>query len=257
MLDPKIFLGLPINFQNICKIYPPKVQEIVENDEIMFYYKILTQTKDDVTDFFYEEAKNKDKPPDIDPFDFLLINCYQSKEYYKQIQRAFYQFTHQYCLLDFQSRDILLSEIQFNKVTDLSTIKKINIDNFFDFQNLIRESMGNKKEEKPKEETNSFVAKVKAAGRKRERLAAKNKKGISFTTNLAAICCMGIGITPLNIGEITYAAINILMNFMQAKEKYDGDIKSILAGADPKKIKPKYWISDSVINPDDYKKIDI
>ena len=54
---------------------------------------------------------------------------------------------------------------------------------------------------------------------------------------------MGIGLNPLNIGEISYAAIKQLVEKYQQKEKYDIDIKSLLAGADSKKIKPKYWMN--------------
>ena len=56
---------------------------------------------------------------------------------------------------------------------------------------------------------------------------------------------MGIGITPLNIGELSYGSISTIMNMMQEKEKYDIDIRSLLAGADSKKIKPKYWIRNN------------
>ena len=66
-----------------------------------------------------------------------------------------------------------------------------------------------------------------------------------MSTTLVAICCMGIGITPLNIGELSYASIEPIMNMMQEKEKYDIDIRSLLAGADSKKIKPKYWIRNA------------
>ena len=55
---------------------------------------------------------------------------------------------------------------------------------------------------------------------------------------------MGINITPLNVGDLSYAAVRILTNTMQKKEKYEMDIKSLLAGADPKKIKPKYWLDE-------------
>ena len=71
------------------------------------------------------------------------------------------------------------------------------------------------------------------------------KDGISLNACLVAICCMGIGITPLNIGEMSYASIGIIMKMMQDKEKYDIDIRSLLAGADSKKIKPKYWIRNN------------
>jgi hypothetical protein len=56
---------------------------------------------------------------------------------------------------------------------------------------------------------------------------------------------MGIGITPLNIGEMSYASVGEIMKVMQDKEKYDIDIRSLLAGADSKKIKPKYWIGNT------------
>ena len=53
---------------------------------------------------------------------------------------------------------------------------------------------------------------------------------------------MGIGLTPLNIGELSYAAIPVLLATYQQKEKYQIDIDSVLAGADSKKVKPEYWI---------------
>jgi hypothetical protein len=61
-------------------------------------------------------------------------------------------------------------------------------------------------------------------------------------TIMTSICCMGIGITPLNIGEMSYVSIQAILAQYQNKEKYQIDIDSLLAGADSKKIKPKYWI---------------
>ena len=71
---------------------------------------------------------------------------------------------------------------------------------------------------------------------------AKSKDGISMFTSLVSICCMGLGITPLNIGEMSYVAMDSILRKYQEKEKYQLDIDSLLAGADSKKIKPKYWI---------------
>ena len=53
---------------------------------------------------------------------------------------------------------------------------------------------------------------------------------------------MGYSINPLNIGELSYAAIPILMETYQAKEAYETDIRALMAGADSKKVKPEYWI---------------
>ena len=41
---------------------------------------------------------------------------------------------------------------------------------------------------------------------------------------------------------MSYVAFEAILRKYQEKEKYELDIKSLLAGADSKKIKPKYWI---------------
>ena len=61
---------------------------------------------------------------------------------------------------------------------------------------------------------------------------------------MTSICCMGIGLNPLNIGEMSYVAMNALLDQYQAKEKYEIDIDSLLAGANSKKVKPVYWIKN-------------
>ena len=55
---------------------------------------------------------------------------------------------------------------------------------------------------------------------------------------------MGIGLNPLNIGELSYVAACELIERYQQKEKFDIDLHTIWAGADQKKhkITPKHWI---------------
>ena len=132
-------------------------------------------------------------------------------------------------------------------LADLITIRE---EDYFDFQNTIRAAIGEKAvkpPEIPDPDEDPRITEMKRRARERDRIKAKHgsKNGISLSTSLTAICCMGIGITPLNIGEMSYAAISPIMAMMQDKEKYDVDIKSLLAGADSKKIKPKYWIRNS------------
>ena len=123
-------------------------------------------------------------------------------------------------------------------------IPKITEENYFDFQNKIRESLGVKPIENYKLITNERIRQMKAKERYRDRVKEKRQKGISLETTLVTICCMGIGITPLNIGKLSCAALSSLMKTYQDKEKYGIDIDMLLAGADSKKIHPKYWISN-------------
>jgi hypothetical protein len=106
--------------------------------------------------------------------------------------------------------------------------------------------MGKKTVEPPNPNEHPKVKEMKRRARYRDKIKAKNaaksKDGISLFTTLVSICCMGLGITPLNIGEMSYVAVESVLRKYQEKEKYDLDIKSLLAGADSKKIKPNYWI---------------
>ena len=115
---------------------------------------------------------------------------------------------------------------------------------------MVRQSCGDKPIKPPEPfnpNENPRIRRIKDLARKRDRIKAKqaSKNGISLSSCLVAICCMGIGITPLNIGEMSYASVGEIMKVMQDKEKYDIDIRSLLAGADSKKIKPKYWIGNT------------
>ena len=136
------------------------------------------------------------------------------------------------------------SEDELDPDVDLENPRLLTEENFFDFQNAIRMVMGEKAAEPPDPDEDPRVKRIKAKARYRERLKAKRQKGPQFGTLLAAICCMGIGLSPLNIGEMSYACVHWLISMEQQREEYDIDIRALLAGADSKKVKPKYWIKN-------------
>lgn len=130
---------------------------------------------------------------------------------------------------------------------DVPRLRYIDESSYLQFQNAIRVSMGIPTVAPTEQPMDPLVAKVRKAARRREKVKRANtsKRGISLAVSLAAICCMGIGLTPLNIGDISYASVSALMEMYQQKEKYDTDVSSLMAGADPKKVRPKYWIRDT------------
>ena len=248
MIDPAVFICAPIDFQGICKIYPPTVREVITDPNFPFFQKILTITQEDLDD----EAGKRGETNELNPFEFLLNCAYHNKELKVLIEDAFRLFLHEDVLLIFERKEILIGSVkkEILLVQDLSQFRLLKESDYFNFQNEIRRAIG-EKPVKPPERINPNedprIAKIKQRARERDRIKAKQKPkdGIAFSTCLAAICCMGIGITPLNIGELSYASIGTIMNMMQEKEKYDIDIRSLLAGADSKKIKPKYWIRNT------------
>ena len=248
MSNPAFFIGEPQIFKNTIKIYPPRVRDVITNDFYSQFVKILTFSRDDIQEEF---SKQKDqKIPN--PFEFLLINCYHSSDFLFLTKEAFKFFTHEDISISYEHKIIVFGEKIKEKIPleELRQKRRLEESDFFNFQNAIRESCGIpilKAEAMPDPNEDPRITEMKAKARRRDRIKAKQnaKNGISLETTLVAICCMGIGITPLNIGEMSYAAIGPIISMLQDKEKYDIDIRSLLAGADSNKVKPKYWIRNS------------
>ena len=249
MINPNVFLCKPLIFKNKFKVFPPTVSEVIENPFYGQFVRLLTITQDDIKD---EMAKKEEYINIPTPFEFLLINSYHSQQFAAIAKLAFNFFLHKEIYFFYEQKMIVVGNLeegvqQIKSLDDLITIKE---EDYFDFQNIVRQVIGDKTIKPPEPSDpneDPRIARIKAKARERDRIKARqgSKNGISLMTSLTAICCMGIGLTPLNIGEMSYAAIGPIMAMMQDKEKYDVDIRSLLAGADSKKIKPKYWIRNS------------
>lgn len=241
MSKEAVFLGFPEEFQEKFLIYPPKVKEVVSNKNFNQYRQLLTFSQEELDDEF---LKKQDTAPT--PLEFLLSNSYHNKDFEKIAKDAFYLFIRQDVTFLYDKKLILIGKLnkELKRVKNLNNLTFLDENNFFDFQNKIRESLGDKPIEPPNPNEHPKIRRMKAKARYRDKIKAKQGDGINLLTSLASICCMGIGITPLNIGEMSYASISILINTYQNKEKYKIDIASIQAGADSKKINPKYWIKN-------------
>ena len=240
------FLCEPVQFKPGVNIYPPTVKQVASCDQYSIYVRLLTYSQEEVEDEFLGAKKNLDVYPT--PFEFLLNNSYHNKDYEERSKDAFEFFLHQKVTFLYEQKLILVGSLEevLKNAETIEDLIFIGEDEYFDFQNIIRESIGKKTVEKPVIDEDPRVAEIKRKSRYRERLkekqAAKNNKGITLYTMLASICCMGLGITPLNIGEMSYVAMDSIVRKYQEKEKYELDIDSLMAGADSKKIKPQYWI---------------
>ena len=250
MIDPSVLIGAPLNFKNKIKIYPPTVSDVVTDPNFNIFYKVLTITQEDIQDEIGNKLQEGEKLPT--PFEYLLLNAQYVKNFPEIMREAFKFFCKTDIAFLFEEKKIIIGNIEdvVQNIGSLNDIAYLTEEDFFDFQNRVREATGDKTIQPPEPDDpneDPRIRRMKQKARERDRIKAKQKSkdGISFGTCLVAICCMGIGITPLNIGEMSYASIGQIMKIMQDKEKYDIDIRSLLAGADSKKIKPKYWIRNS------------
>ena len=252
MPNSAVFIGEPLDFKGKFKVYPPKVKEVVGEPMFGAYYKLLTVTQEDISDELLKKKKPNEEIKIPTPFEFLLINAYHEESFLEIAQKAFEFFLHQKVNFLFEEKMIIIGDLKdvVQQIKSVEELIMLTEEEYFDFQNLVREAHGDSIVKPPiPEDPNEDprIRAIKEKARRRDRIKAKQKPsgGITLHTSLVAICCMGIGITPLNIGEMSYASISELMSMMQDKEKYDIDIRSLLAGADSKKIKPKYWIRNS------------
>lgn len=241
------FLGEPCPFKKGIEIYPPKAKDVVKNLNYSLYVKVLTYSQEEIEDEFVQAKKSLDKFPT--PFEFLLNNSYHHKEYEKMAIEAFQFFIKQKVTFLYEQKLIIVGDLKeilrnIDAIEDLNQLTTITEEEFFGFQNLIRQAIGKKIVEPPNPNEHPRIKAMKAKARYRDKIKAKQavKNGISLFTIFASICCMGLGITPLNIGEMSYVAIETILATYQNKEKYELDLDSLLAGADSKKVKPKYWI---------------
>ena len=246
MSKESYFIGLPSQFKPGILIYPPKVKDVIGNSNYGLYGKILTQSQEDIEDKFIEEKNpQKDYPT---PIEALLNNCYHHKNFEQLCKQAFEFFLHEEVTFLYEQKIIVIGNLEevLKTVSSIEEVIMLREEDFFEFQNAIRECIGKKPIEPPDPNEHPKVKEMKRKARYRDRVKekqmAKSKDGITLFTSLVSICCMGLGITPLNIGEMSYIALESILRKYQEKEKYQLDIDSLLAGADSKKVKPKYWI---------------
>ena len=238
------FIGAPVQFKPGVNIYPPKVKEVVSNPGYNSYSRVLTYSQEEIEDIFVKEKRDLDHFPT--PLEFLLNNCYHNKDYEAVCKNAFQFFLKSEVDFLYDKKIILVGRIEevLKNLTSVDQLVMIHEEEFFDFQNLIRIATNQKMIEPPNPNEHPKIKAMKAKARYRDRVKAQQaaKNGMDLFTIMTSICCMGIGITSLNIGEMSYVAMQAILNQYQNKEKYQIDIDSLLAGADSKKIKPKYWI---------------
>lgn len=258
MGDIKAFLGRSMPFKDICNIYPPLVDDIIDNPSFFSQLNHFTITQEDIWDSMNQERINEDPYAEWErPKEFLtpftrLVAAYSANPMFRmEIVNGFKVFTgHEFIYLSTLKGFLMVNEpikeyldksSDFNDL-EAADVKIIDGGNFLDFQNAIRAAVGQESKVGPDLNEHPKIARMKALRRIRDAKKSQFNR-IDITTTLSSICCMGIGITPLNIGKVTYASINRILKTYQQKEDYEQKALSASVGMlDTKKHKIKHWI---------------
>lgn len=253
MIKAETLMKLPRSFKDLCQVYPPSVEEVLKEGGIgLRYNAILTETYEELHDEYVKDDPEIPEDRIPTPYKYILVNSYASEMVKEMYCKAFEFFLHEPVTIVPELEVIIIGkdEEHLDPDVDLDNPRLIKEEDFFDFQNYIRDAMGAKPVTEIEDFSNEHpkLRRMKALARERDRVAAKQKAndgtGISFDTSLVALCCMGIGINPLNVGEIAYASVTPIVKMFQAREDFDADMHFIYAGADAKKVKPEYWVRD-------------
>lgn len=242
MIDSNFFLGYPSQYENICKIYPPKIKDILNEKNYPAYKKLLLSSQEDIEDEYTEmELPLEDAPT---PLGYLFVMSATDERIKQIILDAFQFFIKEPVTMLPDQQMIIIGDLTetLKSIKSVEELRILKEDNYFKFQQMLRRAIGQKEIEPYDPNLHPKVKYFKAKARLRDKVKATSKDALTLGSTLAAICCMDLNLNPLNIGELSQAAVSVLIRYYQEKQKYDIDIRSLLAGADSKKVKPQNWI---------------
>ena len=252
MINPAYLIGIK---QEVPKfpgvyVYPATVEDILSNKHFGVYRQLLTISQEEIEDQFVEKGRDLKELKTPLEYLFELLDDggdeqirEQKRQVYDLLKDAFRFFLREEVTFAPSKKVIFVGDMEkLKNVKSVHDLKIISEANYFHLQNAIRESLGEKAIEPPNPNEDPRIKRIKAKARYRDKIKAKKGGGIDLGSSLVAICCMGIGLTPLNIGKISYASVARLTTTYQEKEKYDIDVRSLQAGAKKKDVNLKYWI---------------
>lgn len=234
----QFFVGIPTEIGNICKVYPVTVREIATIGAKNFYsyLNLFTLDKEDIDEFLQQQGVEER----LTPFQFTLINANEDKQYLENLEKAFKFFLHEEqitVLVDNEA--IILGDINEGRVLreeDFNTVCAIIIE-----QNMVNKSSAEERMNNPSDAKAAQIIKKIKEGRKiREKKSSDSN--LNFIDLVASLAAKGNGLNAINVWDLTYYAFNDQFKRMQMIEQYDNARQSILAGADPKKVKIEYWL---------------
>lgn len=244
----KFMAGVPVEIPNkveeegalktLCTIYPITLRQIatVGAKNFYSYLNIFTLNKEDVDEYFANEQIEED----LTPFQFLLLMTQMDPQYLQAVQEAFKLFLHEDKLVFLrQNEAIVLGERTEGRIItneSFEIIKKV-----VEAANILDTQSADARMDNPSDAKAAQIIKKLKEGRKM-RDKAKSNSDLSFSDLVASLAAGANGLNILNVWDLPYYAFNDQFKRMQMREDYENTYKSLLAGADPKKVKIRYWI---------------
>lgn len=130
MNNPQFFIKCPVEFQRLCLIYPPSVEEVLNNSQFSTYLKLLTITQEEIEDQYVENGLDLHEL--VTPFDYILTNAMIDKNFMTLARDAFYFFLHEEVTILGAHKQIVIGDLK-----TLDTVEKLRVltaDRFLNFK---------------------------------------------------------------------------------------------------------------------------
>jgi hypothetical protein len=230
-----LFSNYPIFVDNI-PIYSPLLKDIFDRKTgVQTYLKhisLCTFTKDGISDDKYKDYE----------FEFSAIyDFYKAGGIVDDFLASIKFFTG----LDFAEEKVKDDIVLYANIEEDIVI--LHNYNFINFQNAIRFVNCIQLPEKPKPKTKHELL-VEEAKRKIEKQTGKKieseESDISLRDYISSFCVSSHSYNLLNVWDLSLYQFLEQLKRSQAYEKFNLDIRSLLAGADSKEIDLKYYMSN-------------
>ena len=243
-IQSKAFFNYSYAFSSVCIVYPLTIGEIIGMGQVKYssYLSILTMDEFDIT----QNAKRKGielDPSQIIPLKFLIDSAKRDYTFLLELKNAFRTFIREEVIVLFDEYIIAIG--------DITEKRFITLNNFGEFQNIVRVQNKKAVKEDPPPNESPLRRKFRLKAEYRDAIKRNQKNddpdAPDFLALMSSFCCYKGGLTPEELKNYTFFAFKEELERHQLRDKYSLDIKSILAGADPKKVKPKPWIKKTSI----------
>lgn len=237
----KALFGAAIPLDDICMVYPLTIKDVIGMGENEYRRQLglLTLTSYELYEHYKERGISVSE--DIDVYDNIMDSCENDVSFLLDIQKAFHTFIREQVQILSDLRIIVIGNGMEKRIMDKSK--------FYSFQNILRIQNRIPVEEEIPENENPMQKKFRLRREqlkqaKKKQAEREGKEAISFHDLISSLCVYNIGINLQNVGDLSVYAFHELFDRVQEKEKYDFDMRLILAGANSKtkKINPKNWI---------------
>lgn len=241
----RLLSGKPFPIRNGLKLYQFQLGEIVDlgYDEYIKCINILTFDMEDIKKDVDEDMRTYFD--DVTLYDYIMLSCKRSKEFEIEYTKAMSLF--------------ISDEVIFDKVNEKLVAKKNNIiiesqdleliKKYIKLQNCITESIEKEIEEKydiaDNDLAKKFLERIKKDNQKVKELKQKegNENNIDIFDIISGISVSAPSLNILDIWKLTIYQIYNQLSRNQKKEKYELDLKSLLAGAKAENIDIEYYIT--------------